>query len=84
MTTTKQFDLLNRLTNIASVPSVSSVVSFSYSHNAANQRTIQTRTDSSYVNYSYDNIGQLKTAIAAEAGGAPRLQEQLGYAYDLA
>ncbi len=36
-------------------------------------------------NYTYDNSGQLKSAIGHEpSGGASRLQEQLGYAYDAA
>ena len=34
-----------------------------------------------FVNYTYDNIGELKTAIGKESGGSPRLQEQFGYAY---
>jgi hypothetical protein len=36
-------------------------------------------------NYSYDNIGQLKTAQGLESDQTtPRLQEQFGYAYDKA
>jgi RHS repeat-associated protein len=38
-----------------------------------------------FINYSYDNIGQLKTAQGFEQNGTtPRLQEQFGYAYDKA
>ncbi len=47
MLTTKTYDLLNRLTNISSV-STSSVVNFSYSCNAANQRTERRDVDSSF------------------------------------
>ncbi|MGH7953765.1 MAG: RHS repeat-associated core domain-containing protein, partial [Limisphaerales bacterium] len=37
------------------------------------------------INYGYDHIGQLKTAKATESGGgANRLNEQFGYAYDSA
>ncbi len=32
--------------------------------------------------YTYDKIGQLKTAFGSESNGTSRLQEQLGYAYD--
>ena len=33
--------------------------------------------------YTYDNLGELKTAVGKEANGTtPRWQEQLGYAYD--
>jgi len=35
-----------------------------------------------YVNYTYDNIGQLKTAQGFEQGGTARLHEQFGYGYD--
>jgi hypothetical protein len=36
------------------------------------------------VDYTYDPIGQLKTATGKESGGSPtRLQEKLGYVYDL-
>ena len=42
-------------------------------------------TVSNYMNYTYDNIGQLKTARGFESNGVtPRLQEQFGYAYDAA
>ncbi|SPE59571.1 hypothetical protein SBV1_3310002 [Verrucomicrobia bacterium] len=43
MTTTKQYDFLNRLTSISSVPSASSAVSFSYSYNNALPREILAR-----------------------------------------
>jgi len=48
-------------------------------------RTKQTRTAGDFVDYTYDPIGQLKTALGKESGGATsRLHEQLGYAYDAA
>jgi YD repeat-containing protein len=55
MTTTKQYDYLNRLTGIASAPASS----FNYAYNAANQRTQVTDTDSSYWVYQYDPLGQV-------------------------
>ena len=36
------------------------------------------------VDYGYDQIGQLKSAMGSEADGTPRLLEQLGYLYDAA
>jgi hypothetical protein len=57
---------------------------FSTIGNLANQRTRQTRTDGSYVDYTYDNIGQLVSAIGKESGGAARLHENFGYLYDAA
>jgi RHS repeat-associated protein len=59
--------------------------SYAYGYNQANQRTGVTRTAGDYVNYTYDNMGELKTALGAEAGGVTnRWQEQFGYAYDAA
>jgi RHS repeat-associated protein len=56
----------------------------SYSYNQGNQRTVETNTAGDYRNYTYDNIGELKTANGKESGGTARLQEQFGYAYDAA
>ena len=59
--------------------------SHEYVYNVGNQRTKQTRVEGDYVDYAYDQIGQLKTALGKESGGTTnRLQEQLGYAYDAA
>jgi RHS repeat-associated protein len=46
----------------------------------ASQRTQQSRTDASTVTYTYDNIGQLKSAI----GSGGQSTENLGYLYDTA
>lgn len=58
--------------------------SHSYEYNPGHQRTKQTFTAGNYVDYTYDNIGQLKTARGKEADGTVRLHEQFGYAYDAA
>jgi len=51
----------------------------------AHQRTRQTRLAGDMMDYSYDPIGQLKTALGRESGGAvSRWHEQFGYAYDAA
>jgi RHS repeat-associated protein len=40
-------------------------------------------TQGNYINYLYDNIGQLTNAAGAESGGTPiRLHEQFTYGYD--
>jgi RHS repeat-associated protein len=52
----------------------------SYLYNLAHQRTRQTRTDGSYANYIYDNIGQLRRAV----GTGGQSTENLGYEYDAA
>jgi YD repeat-containing protein len=54
----------------------------SYVYNNANQRTKHTRWDSSYVNYTYDNIGQLESALGFASGGTPLSNDQRGYRYD--
>jgi RHS repeat-associated protein len=54
----------------------------SYSYDMASQRTQAVYSAGNYVNYTYDNIGQLKTAFGYEAGGGTRLNERFGYAYD--
>ena len=54
-----------------------------YVYNRGNQRTQQVFTAGNYVNYTYDSIGELKTALGKEAGGVTnRMQEQFGYIYD--
>lgn len=59
--------------------------SASYAYNQGNQRTAETNAAGDYRNYTYDNIGELETAVGKEAGGTTnRLQEQLGYSYDAA
>jgi len=57
MTTTKQYDYLNRLTGISSVGGASSAspISFNYNYNAANQRTRNALADGSYWVYGYDS-----------------------------
>jgi RHS repeat-associated protein len=57
--------------------------SHEYGYNEGNQRTQQVFTAGNFVDYAYDQIGQLKTAFGKESGGVTnRWQEQLGYAYD--
>lgn len=56
--------------------------SHAYGYDLASRRTVLTNTAGDYRNYTYDNIGQLRTAFGFEASGASRLNEQHGYAYD--
>jgi len=60
MTTTKSYDNLNRLTAISSIGGASSAspISYAYTYNAANQRTLSSLADSSYWRYDYDALGQ--------------------------
>jgi RHS repeat-associated protein len=81
MTTTKQYDLLNRLTNISSASSLLSS-SFTYAHNSANQRTRRTEQDSSYWNYQYDSLGQVTAGKRFWSDGTPVAGQQFEYAFD--
>jgi RHS repeat-associated protein len=85
MSVTNGFDSAGRLTATAMLNSSLAALDLQqYGYNANSWRTSQTRFDGSSVAYTYDHIGQLKTANAKESGGASRLNEQLGYAYDTA
>jgi hypothetical protein len=69
-------------------PQSTTINAHQYEYDMGSQRTQQVFTEGNFVNYTYDNIGQLKTALGAEPDGIggqiPRLHEQFGYAYDAA
>ncbi len=80
------YDNLNRLTSITnSVPSVPSVVkSYSYTYNDKDQRTKITFADGSYWDYTYDDKGQVVSAVRTPAAGStmPLGATQFGYSFD--
>ncbi len=83
MTTTKQYDYLNRLTSISSSGSqLAAPVSFSYSYNSANQRTRDTLADNSYWSYGYDSLGQVTSGKKYWADQTPAAGQQFGYVFD--
>ena len=88
MTTTKQYDFLNRLTGIASLATPkpggggSPVSSFAYTYNSANQRTQATNTDSSHWVYQYDSLGQVISGKKYWANGTPVAGQQFTYNFD--
>ena len=84
MTTTKQYDYLNRLTSISSAPSGTGVapVPFSYTYNSANHRVQSALVDGSYWSYNYDSLGQVTSGIKYWAGGTPVAGQQFGYGFD--
>jgi hypothetical protein len=56
---------------------------YGYTYNKGNQRTQVTRDSENYANYTYDAIGEVTSDQAYESSGnTPRLNEQLGYAFD--
>ena len=83
MTTTKQWDFLNRLTSISSAASASSSFSsFAYVYNQANQRGRRTEADGSYWRYEYDALGQVKSGKKYWADGTPVAGQQFEYVFD--
>jgi RHS repeat-associated protein len=82
MTTTKQYDFLNRLTSISSVPSASSAVSFSYLYNSADQRIQTTLADGSRWVYQYDKLGQVVSGKKYWADWTPVAGQQFEYSFD--
>ena len=82
MTTTKQYDNLNRLTQILSVPSAGTTASFNYQYNSANQRTAVTNIDNSTWQYAYDALGQVLSGKKYWSDATPVAGEQFEYAFD--
>ncbi len=82
ITTTWQYDYLNRLQMINTSAKAVVVASFAYQYNSANQRTQTTLADNSYWSYQYDSLGQLSTGKKhwADTGLAPG--QQYEYTHD--
>jgi YD repeat-containing protein len=78
---TNGYDTVGRLTQTRLRNSGGTALNtHSYVYNVGHQRTRQTRTDASYVDYTYDHIGQLRTAV----GTGGQSTENLQYGYDTA
>jgi RHS repeat-associated protein len=73
MLRTAQFDSSNGLWN-----------DHEYVYNQGDQRTKQTYTDDSHVNYAYDDAGELRTAYTTNYLGAEIATERYQYGYDAA
>jgi RHS repeat-associated protein len=56
--------------------------SHAYVYNAGSQRTKQTLFGGNYVDYTYDNLGQLDTALTKDVGNNPVTGQQFDYGYD--
>jgi RHS repeat-associated protein len=82
MTTTKQYDCLNRLASISSSFASSALVSSSYAYNNANQRVRSTLADSSYWIYTYDTLGQVVSGHKYWFDQTPVAGQQFDYAFD--
>ncbi len=84
MTTTKQWDYLNRLTQISSAPGAAytSPLTYNYNYNSANQRTKDTLADGSYWIYAYDSLGQVTNGCKYFSTGTPVPGQQFDYTFD--
>ena len=84
MTTSKQYDYLNRLTAISSSGSagVPPAISFNYSYNNANQRVRSTLVDNSYWVYNYDSLGQVTSGHKYFYDQTPVAGQQFDYTFD--
>ena len=83
MTTTKQYDLLNRLTQISTVDSgLRTVDSHSYTYSPANQRVRTTLADGSSWLYTYDSLGQVISGRKYWPNQTPVAGQQFEYAFD--
>jgi len=82
---TRSYDDLGRLVSTTLVGPAGDVPDYhGYAYDLGSQRMGQVFAAGNYVNYTYDNIGQLKTAKGFEPNGGRRPHEQFGYAYDAA
>ena len=82
MTTSKQFDAINRLTQISSLPSGTSAVSSTYGYNSANQRVALTNADGSRWSFGYDQLGQVTNGWRYWGDGNEVLGQTFNYAFD--
>ena len=78
MVTSKQYDLINRLTSIAN----GAYDSYAYGYNGTNQRTNVVRADGSYWVYTYDSLGQVVSGKRYWSDGTPVSGQQHEYAFD--
>lgn len=82
MTRSNQFDNLNRLTNLVWKSGSTTVGSFAYQYNSANQRTRVTLADGCYWLYQYDTLGQVTSAKKYWSDGMPVAGQQTTYDFD--
>ena len=83
MTTTKQYDRLNRLTRVRTLgASPLPLASFDYAHNDANQRARVAQADGSCWLYRYDRLGQVVSGKKYWRDVTPVTGKQYEYTFD--
>jgi YD repeat-containing protein len=80
---TNSFDLFERLTNTTLKTSAHAVLNpHAYQYDNAHRCTRQTRLNDERVDYTYDSIGQLKSALGQHGTSTNRWHERFFYTYD--
>ncbi len=83
LTTGKAYDKLDRLSSIAhTLSSQPSALIYSYTYDAANQRTRITREDNASWIYAYDTLGQVVSGKKSLADGTAVLGHDYAWTYD--
>lgn len=82
LTTTKQYDALNRLTYIGNEAGAGGTELCAYDYNDANQRSVVKLADGSYWEYRYDKLGQVVSGRKFFKDGSPMPGQQFGYDFD--
>lgn len=87
MITTKQYDSLNRLTNIVSSTNSAAVAQWIYQYNQANQRTQASQQgaafgNAAYWSYQYDALGQVTSARKYWSDGTSVAGQQFAFGFD--
>ena len=82
LTTTKQYDLLNRLGGVENSAAGTAVSAHRYQYDDANLRRAITNADHSRWAFDYDQLGQLTAGKKYWADGTPVAGQQFEYDYD--
>ena len=82
MTRPNEYVNLIRLTNLVWKVGSSTVATFAYQYNSANQRTRVTLADGSYWEYGYDSLGQLTSAVKHWPDTSVVAGQQFEYSFD--
>lgn len=82
MTTTNQYDLLDRLTNAFTGTGTVVVIKSAPRYNSAGQRTNISQVDGSYWVYQYDSLGQVNSGKRYWSDGTPVASQQFEYSFD--
>jgi RHS repeat-associated protein len=81
MTTTRQYDFLNRLTSVNST-GAAPALSYACAYNSANQRAGVTTANGSYWAYGYDSLGQVTSGKKYWSDTTPVAGQQFQYGFD--